>query len=482
MSNNNENYSETGSTRDVARDLDMIRERIVRRMARPSLNLPEIGTAQSRHTRDSLDMAGRMAPAIGVLNPRPPGLVNDLIQFFKRLFARPLQWVVRPQREFNHAIVRHLNQLEVTNRIMEQNLARILESLQLIQGAHRATYDEIDFQATQVSKEISSLSSDIARELNLQADKIQQHRWAFDGAMARQSTALQERTYQLLSELQDQLLGELRDVRQRLSAHSRVASGGMSVPSETVIVQTSGATTTASGIDYFQLERHFRGSEEEIRQRQSFYLPYFQNRKNVLDIACGRGEFLELMRSAGVPAKGVDIDKDMIGRCLDKGLTAIQSDVFQYLDSLPDQSLDGIFCAQFVEHVESGVLIRLVSKCYDKLTPGGVLAIETPNPECLATMSLNFYCDPTHVRPVPAPLLRVILTEAGLTKASIQYLFPASDTLPVIPQLHSSTMDSDALKVWNESVAKFNEKYFGGMDYAIIAYRPESLVPVPKSL
>ena len=139
------------------------------------------------------------------------------------------------------------------------------------------------------------------------------------------------------------------------------------------------ATALAADIDDFQLERHFRGSEEEIRKRQSFYLPFFEGRRNVLDIACGRGEFLELMKQAlKIPARGVDLDTDMVGRCLDKGLKVTQADVFQYLDAVPDGSLDGINCSQFVEHMDTKALLRLLARCAAKLAPGGILVTDTP--------------------------------------------------------------------------------------------------------
>ena len=224
-------------------------------------------------------------------------------------------------------------------------------------------------------------------------------------------------------------------------------------------------------LDYFQLERHFRGTEEEIRDRQSFYAPFFRGRKNVLDIACGRGEFLELMRELKVPARGVDLDADMVGRCLEKGLGVAKADVFAYLASVPDGSLDGIFSAQFVEHLQPETYMSLIAQCARKLGPSGVLAIETPNPECLAIFSQTFYLDPTHVKPIPPGQMRFLFTEAGLTQISTHFLSPASAGLPVLPSLSSRVIEADKLRAWNEAVARFNETFFGGMDYAVIGYR-----------
>jgi O-antigen chain-terminating methyltransferase len=230
-------------------------------------------------------------------------------------------------------------------------------------------------------------------------------------------------------------------------------------------------SATPVEIDYIGLERDFRGSEQEINRRQRFYLPFFEGRRNVLDIACGRGEFLELMRETGVSAKGVDLDADMVGRCLEKGLDVKQGDVFAYLAQVPDGSLDGIFSAQFVEHLEAGDYLRLITQCAGKLAPGGILAIETQNPECLAIFSQSFYIDPTHVKPIPPAQLRYAFANAGLEKVATYPLSPAAAVLPVLPKLPAGAAEPDALRAFNTAVEKFNATFFGGMDYAVIGYR-----------
>ena len=148
-----------------------------------------------------------------------------------------------------------------------------------------------------------------------------------------------------------------------------------------------------------------------------------------------------------------------------------------------DQSLgvDYASLTQFVEHLASDAYIRLLSKCGKKLAPGGVLAVETQNPECLAIFSQSFYIDPTHVKPIPSALLRVLFQEAGLGKISTHYLSPASASLPLIPQLASKAVEPEALEAWNKAAARFNETFFGGMDYAVIGYRVAPLPAGSKS-
>ena len=431
--------------------LRAIRARISRRLARPPLVPPELRLPPLDPLRDSRIAASDLAGAIGTLNPRPPGLINDLLQTGKGSLARLLEWAVRPQRDFNRAVVESLARtsevLEATNR----NLLELAEAIGRCGDMHSRTGEEFD-----------SLEVNFEKKIKLQQDRTEQ----LLEELQRQISADSAFKWKAMENLQE----ETRVLRQRLAAQSRAESVRL-----TGDVPAAGARVSASSpvkLDYFQLQRHFRGSEAEIRTRQSFYLPFFEGRRNVLDIACGRGEFLELMREAKVTARGVDLDASMIGQCMQKGLNVVQADVFSCLETIPDGSLDGIFCAQFVEHLEPDAYVRLVSQCAEKLAPSGVLAIETPNPECLAIFSRTFFLDPTHVRPIPPALMQVLFAEAGLVRITTHFLSPAAAALPVIPQLASELIAPEAFKAWNAAVARFNETFFGGMDYAVIGYRP----------
>jgi 2-polyprenyl-3-methyl-5-hydroxy-6-metoxy-1,4-benzoquinol methylase len=140
--------------------------------------------------------------------------------------------------------------------------------------------------------------------------------------------------------------------------------------------------------DYVGFEDRFRGNEEELKERQRTYLQYFQDKENVLDIGCGRGEFLELLRECGIKARGVDLDLDMVLLCREKGLDVVMDDAFAHLTVLPDDSVGGVFAAQVIEHLHPRRVIELVRLCYRKLVPGGVLILETPNPKCLMVFAL----------------------------------------------------------------------------------------------
>lgn len=160
--------------------------------------------------------------------------------------------------------------------------------------------------------------------------------------------------------------------------------------------------------DYLE---NLRGSPELIRKRLAPYIAYFKGRRRVLDLACGRGEFLGLLREADIPAMGVDIDPDAISICSHAGYDVRESDILDFLKT--NCGFDGIMASQIIEHLSGPLAEELIVRCFDVLPPGGILAIVTPNPENLAALTRTFWLDPTHVRMYPLDLLTELLRSAG---------------------------------------------------------------------
>jgi O-antigen chain-terminating methyltransferase len=231
------------------------------------------------------------------------------------------------------------------------------------------------------------------------------------------------------------------------------------------------AELATTEFDYPHFEDLYRGSDKEVRERQAEYLPLFEGHAPVLDVACGHGAFLALLREKGIEACGVDLDPDMVARCREQQLDVTQADAFEYLESLPDDSLGGIFSAQFIEHLPAPGYVRLVRLAHRKLRAGGVLVLETPNPECLATLSQSFFLDPTHAQPIPSGQLRFFMEEAGFTRISIRHVSPVQPRLPELP-LWPESDASPAVLSWNREARRFNAKYFGYQDYALIGFKP----------
>ncbi len=185
---------------------------------------------------------------------------------------------------------------------------------------------------------------------------------------------------------------------------------------------------------YIELEKRHRGSEEEITERISTYLPYLKGKGEVLDLGCGRGEALKLFHSHGIVARGVDSSSEMVARCVEKGLPAEQADLFEALARAEEGSLGGVVSFHVVEHLPADSLELLVRSAWRALRRGGVLILETPSPLSVVMSARNFWVDPTHKRPVHPASLEVTFREAGFEPVHCIDLhpFPEDERLPEI--------------------------------------------------
>lgn len=217
-------------------------------------------------------------------------------------------------------------------------------------------------------------------------------------------------------------------------------------------------------VSYVDFENRYRGTMEMIMERQSVYLPYFQGRENVLDIGCGRGELLMLLKQNKIHAKGIDLDPDMVTYCTEKGLEAEYADAFEYLAALPDGYLDGVFCGQVVEHFSTAQLLRFIALLKQKVRCGAPVIIETINPGNLNAVSNWFYMDISHVRPVHPKTLAFLMETNGFPLNDTIYLHP--DEARTIPALNM-----DGTGHFDAKMSHVNEVLFGAQDYALVAYR-----------
>jgi O-antigen chain-terminating methyltransferase len=227
---------------------------------------------------------------------------------------------------------------------------------------------------------------------------------------------------------------------------------------------------------YFLFEDRHRGSLEEIRKRQEIYLPIFKERsvsssatsmtlpRAILDIGCGRGEFLELLREHGVPAKGIDLNEDMVHFCKERGLEVEQTNAIAFLEAQPDDSLGGVISCQVVEHLPTTEMIELLKLCYQKLEKGGRAVFETVNPLSLLVSATNFYLDLSHIRQVHPMALQFLAEAIGFINTEIKFLAPFPDELKL--QLLSNN-DPDVQKL-NQNFTRLNDILFGFQDYAVI--------------
>lgn len=185
---------------------------------------------------------------------------------------------------------------------------------------------------------------------------------------------------------------------------------------------------------YVELEKRHRGSEEEITERISTYLPYLKGKGEVLDLGCGRGEALRLFIGHGIAARGVDSSSEMVARCKEDDLPAEQGDLFDVLARVPEGTLGGVVSFHVVEHLAADSLEKLVRLAWRALRRGGVLILETPSPLSVVMSARNFWVDPTHKRPVHPASLEVTFREAGFEPVHRIDLhpFPDAERLPEI--------------------------------------------------
>jgi SAM-dependent methyltransferase len=213
-----------------------------------------------------------------------------------------------------------------------------------------------------------------------------------------------------------------------------------------------------------------RGDEAQIAVRQQRYVECFAGRRDVLDVGCGRGEFLDLLRAAGTPARGVDADADMVLRCREKGLDVTCADALAYLAALPAASLGGLFCAQVVEHWQTPALVAFVDQAARTLAPGAPLVIETLNPESLLVIYRWFWADLTHERLVHPTTLQYLVRAAGFQAVECRYAPPPSGPLR-IPLLQIAGAEPNALEQFNVATQYLNDLLYASYDYAVIAVR-----------
>lgn len=359
--------------------------------------------------------------------------IGRFIVFGKKVVRKFLRWYINPIADdvtrFNAYVTSAIN--EITNKLllMERN------------------FKVIDRKLAQIEKRLDKNEGQIESLSDLRTDLQQQ--WA-------------DITYRVY---------KLRQLEaRRASSEAEAAPAAENAQSLKSSKKDTGADKGLSEpveVDYFLFENRFRGSEEKIKEAMRYYLPWFEGRKNVLDIGCGRGEFLELMRENNIKARGIDVNEQFVDYCRQKGLDVKLNDGVTELEGLEDNSLGGIFMGQVIEHLEPKYLTRLLELAAKKLEPGAYLVIETPNPTMLSTFSNSFYLDLSHTKPVHPETMKFLMEYYGLEAVEIRY--SESSKIPYsLPLLEARDEDIPNIESFNDGINLLNELLFGYQDYIVI--------------
>ena len=217
---------------------------------------------------------------------------------------------------------------------------------------------------------------------------------------------------------------------------------------------------------YVTFEDKFRGTREEIKERLRVYLDVIRGadagtgEHPVLDIGCGRGEWLELLRDEGISAYGVDLNDSLARQCRERGLRVEIGDALSFLRALPEGELGAITGFHIIEHLPMDMLLELYGEAVRVLRPGGVAIFETPNPQNLLVGACNFYADPTHKRPLYPETQQFFLEYRGFSRVELKYLHP-HEPAARLPEAEAP-----------ELAARLNDLLSCARDYAVIGYRP----------
>src|SRR5215218_7893707 len=284
---------------------------------------------------------------------------------------------------------------------------------------------------------------------------------ARDGSPPRARQVDLERQVASLSHAVDELGRLARDTQNRLQ----------SVEAELRALQARGASS--HDVDgwgprfaaiYADFTEHFRGSTAEVSAKLEGYLPDVHRLAGpggVVDLGCGRGEWLALLRGAGVAARGVDANPAFVAAGRARGLDMELGDALGYLEALPPDSIDMVTAFHVIEHLATEDLLALLEAARGALRPGGCLLLETPNPTNLVMAACDFYNDPTHRSPLPPALTEYLVAAQGFRNVEIRPLHPK--TPPPMP-----TGSADPCARVHELVA---QTLFGPQDYAVLGYK-----------
>ena len=394
-----------------------------------------------------------------VLPPEPAGGPKGL----RGRILSPVWRIVGPlfqrQQDFNSAVVDHINRNVRHHRDTQQTLSELiaamrhhLEGLAAFHTRLIVYLQQITLYVDTKDRDVAGIRLPLAAAISAVGDELHK-RWEAIGV-------LQQATMSMKREL-ERLGGS--DGPREAGRQARPTPAGLD----------AGAANPLDDFKYVGFEDRYRGSRDAVREKLAPYARHFAGASEVLDIGCGRGEFLELLREQKITARGVDLNRDMVELCRTAGLHADEADALTYLQGLPDASLGGIFSSQLIEHLEPAYLIRLIETMFHKVEPGGTIVLETINPACWAAFFSAYIRDITHAQPIHPETLSYLASASGFANVTIHYSAPFSEPekLQLAQAPNGDPALAKAIDTYNANVEQLNSLLFTYRDYAVVAER-----------
>ena len=380
-------------------------------------------------------------------------------------------------------------QSDASSQRAEAQQQQLIESLarqQQDEAARQSEFrDEVEARLIAVREHAEQSAAEVARQMGERTERLTRRVDESEAALARRveenAAELAHQVREQIERLLDshrQLTGQMEEqARQFLERHQRtrdelaaqerrltlLLEKARERPEDVSEQSLARALANEEGhlLDtlYASFEEQFRGSREEVTSRLSVYLPILKGAgvsEDVLDVGSGRGEWLELLKSEGIRARGVDANRVFVEQCRQMGLDVTEADALDYLRGLPDRSLNVVTSFHLVEHLPFEKLIKMLDEVVRVLRPGGLLILETPNPENFMVGSYSFYADPTHRNPIPSATLKFLLEARGLERVEVMKLRPWD----------AAKIEGDA-----EIVKRFNEYFYSAPDYGVISWK-----------
>ena len=401
--------------------------------------------------------------------------------------------ITAAETQFHDQFAAAEQQADVTGAELRDRIERLGKELEAANGqteALRTKSSALESNLTQVSRETNERQKQLRTDVDQACDHLRNLQAQTDqgGAHLRILQAQTDRLGVHVNNLQgyvdkqvieanaiqhsfDQRVGDMSDdaafIKGELSEYGSLLQRLLAKDSKAAPApKKSDAKESALGLDsfYFSFENRFRGPREEIKARVAFYLPVVRkagagtSRSPVLDLGCGRGEWLELLKEHKLEARGVDLNTVMVSQCKARGLKVRLGDAVEHLRAQRANSHGAITGFHIIEHVPFETLMALLGEVRRVLKPGGVAIFESPNCKNLVVGACNFNIDPTHRNPVYPETAEFMLASHGFEKIRIEYLSPVPN-----PRFDDTTPELAIIK----------DLLYGPQDFGIIAYKPK---------